>query len=332
MLSKELHLDMSSMNSIFVGDIVKNTRILEEKFEVKLLIRDTLLKISSKESNNIDSVFSFLKYLLKFHETGHQIRQKDFEVILSNSLKDKQNEDPIKEFYKETIKVGHKKGSIIPRTLNQYHYVKDIGIKDITFGVGPAGTGKTYLAMAMAISSFLSGKHNRIILTRPAMEAGENLGFLPGTLEEKIRPYLRPLYDALYDMLDFDEANRLLESNIIEVAPLAFMRGRTLNNSFIILDEAQNTTVEQMMMFITRIGFESKCVITGDPTQTDLPKNRRSGLAHASKILKEIEEISIITFSAKDVVRNPLIEKIIYAYEQDKKQDSHRKNNKREEF
>lgn len=332
MLSKELHLDMSSMNSIFVGDIVRNTRILEENFDIKVLTRDTLLRISSKESEKLDSAFSFLKNLIRFHETGHQIKQKDFEVILSNSLKDKQNENSIKDFYKETIKVGHKKGSIIPRTLTQYHYIKDIGIKDITFGVGPAGTGKTYLAMAMAISSFLSGKHNRIILTRPAMEAGENLGFLPGTLEEKIKPYLRPLYDALYDMLDFEEANRLLESNIIEVAPLAFMRGRTLNNSFIILDEAQNTTVEQMMMFLTRIGFESKCVITGDPTQTDLPKNKRSGLSHASKILKKIEEISIITFTAKDVIRNPLIEKIIYAYEQDKKQDSHRKNDKREEF
>lgn len=326
MLSKEFHLDMSSMNSIFAGDIVRNTKIIEEKFDVKVLTRDTLLRISSKESQKTASAIYFLKNLIKFHENGHQIRQKDFEVLLSNSLKESQNEDSIiKEFYKETIKVGHKKGSIIPRTLNQYHYVKEIGTKDITFGIGPAGTGKTYLAMATAISSFLSGKHNRIILTRPAMEAGENLGFLPGTLEEKIRPYLRPLYDALYDMLDFDEANRLMESNIIEVAPLAFMRGRTLNNSFIILDEAQNTSVEQMMMFLTRIGFESKCIITGDPTQSDLPKNKRSGLDHASKILKKIEEISIVTFTAKDIVRNPLIEKIIDAYEQDKKQGSQRK-------
>ena len=329
MLSKELHLDMSSMNAIFAGDIVRNILSLEEKFCVRILSRDTLLKISSKESEKIDSVCTFLQSLLKFHEAGHHIKQKDFDVILTNSIIGKLSEETIKDFHKETIKVGHKKGSIVPRTPMQYHYVKDIGSKDIVFGIGPAGTGKTYLAMATAISSFLSGKYNRIVLTRPAMEAGENLGFLPGTLEEKIKPYLRPLYDALYDMLDFDEANRLLEDNIIEVAPLAFMRGRTLNNSFIILDEAQNTTVEQMMMFLTRIGFESKCVITGDPTQTDLPDHKKSGLHHASRILTKIEEISIIKFSSKDVVRNPLIEKIIDAYEQDKNQVT-QKNNKRE--
>lgn len=331
MFSKELHLDMSSMNAIFAGDIVRNINILEENFQVRILSRGTLLKISSKESENIDSAFTFLKNLLKFHETGHQIKQKDFEIILANSMKNKHSQETIKDFHKETIKVGYKKGSIIPRTPTQYHYIKNINSKDIVFGVGPAGTGKTYLAMAAAISSFLEGKCNRIILTRPAMEAGENLGFLPGTLEEKIRPYLRPLYDALYDMLDFDEANRLLESNIIEVAPLAFMRGRTLNNSFIILDEAQNTTIEQMMMFLTRIGMESKCVITGDPSQTDLPHHKKSGLQHASKILKKIEEIAIINFSSKDVIRNPLIEKIIDAYEKDKKQIPHG-SNKREEI
>ncbi|HBM17497.1 MAG TPA: phosphate starvation-inducible protein PhoH [Lentisphaeria bacterium] len=319
MLSKELHLDSSSVNAILAGDIVRNISTLEQKFDVKILSRGTLLRISSKNQDKLDIALVALKNLIKFHESGHHIKQKDFEIIISNSLKNLNESNTDKDFHMETIKVGKKNGSIIPRTQNQYSYVRDIQSKEIVFGIGPAGTGKTYLAMALAISAFLDGKHTRIILTRPAMEAGENLGFLPGTLEEKIKPYLRPLYDALYDMLEFDEANRLLENNIIEVAPLAFMRGRTLNNSFIILDEAQNTTVEQMMMFLTRIGFESKCVITGDPSQTDLPHNKRSGLNHACSILKNIDEISIIKFNSKDVVRNPLIEKIITAYEQDKK-------------
>jgi phosphate starvation-inducible PhoH-like protein len=182
------------------------------------------------------------------------------------------------------------------------------------FGIGPAGTGKTYLAMAAAVSELLQHRHARIILTRPAREAGESLGFLPGNLEEKILPYLRPLYDALYDMLDFDEVSSLIERNVIEVAPLAFMRGRTLNNSFIILDEAQNTTVEQMLMFLTRIGFNSRCVITGDPSQTDLTEKERSGLLHASRVLGSIPEIGFTTFEKRDIVRHALIEKIIDAF------------------
>jgi phosphate starvation-inducible PhoH-like protein len=190
--------------------------------------------------------------------------------------------------------------------------------KDIVFGVGPAGTGKTYLAMAMAVSELLQGNYSRIILTRPAREAGENLGFLPGNLEEKIAPYLRPLYDALYDMLEFEEAAALIEKNIIEVAPLAFMRGRTLNNAFIILDEAQNSTVEQMLMFLTRLGFDSQCVVTGDPFQSDLPGNIRSGLEHSVVALKNIDEIGVCKFSTADVVRHTLVEKIITAYQRHK--------------
>ena len=189
--------------------------------------------------------------------------------------------------------------------------------RDMVFGVGPAGTGKTYLAMAMAVSEFLKGNVSRIILTRPARESGENLGFLPGSLEEKIMPYLRPLYDALYDMMQFDEVSALLERNIIEVAPLAFMRGRTLNNAFIILDEAQNTTVEQMLMFLTRMGFNSRCVITGDPSQSDLGPKEGSGLRHAISHLRGIPEIGFTFFETGDVVRHALLEKIIRAYQSD---------------
>ena len=204
----------------------------------------------------------------------------------------------------------------MPRTPTQLDYVRALRKKSVVFGVGPAGTGKTYLAMAMAVSKLLAGDCDRIILTRPAVEAGENLGFLPGKLEEKINPYLRPLYDALYDMMDFAEAEQLIERNIIEVAPLAFMRGRTLNNAFIILDEAQNATPEQMLMFLTRLGFKSQCVICGDPSQTDLPHRKASGLADAVRRLEQIPEIAVCHFHASDVVRHRLVEKIVLAYSQ----------------
>ena len=315
MSEKELFLDGSNaLINIFAGDPVNNTKLFEKLFNVEIVARDCYIKITSSNSNTVEKAFTILKELNQIFESGYEIKQKDFEFILSG------NANHIKDFYTETLKVSPRKNAIVPRTINQYTYIRSMKKNDIVFGIGPAGTGKTYLAMAMAISSFLAGNHNRIILTRPAMEAGESLGFLPGTLEEKIKPYLRPLYDALYEMLDFDEANKLIEKNIIEVAPLAFMRGRTLNNSYIILDEAQNTTIEQMMMFLTRLGFESKCVITGDPTQTDLPKKQQSGLRHAKKVLSKINEISFLEFTSKDVVRNSLVEKIINAYEHDKSQ------------
>lgn len=319
MLTKEIFLDRSSLNAIFVDDLVKNVSFLESLFSVNIIVRDTLLKISSGTAENTERVLSVIKELVGIYESGLAIKQKDFEIILSNFSASGNKKLNATSFYKEVIKVSPRKSVIIPRTRMQYEYIKGIKSKDIVFGIGPAGTGKTYLAMAMAISYFLAGRFNRIILTRPAMEAGESLGFLPGTLEEKIKPYLRPLYDALYDMMDFDEANRLIEDNVIEVAPLAFMRGRTLNSAFIILDEAQNTTIEQMIMFLTRIGFESKCIVTGDPTQTDLPKNKDSGLAHALNVLKKIKEISFCAFTTKDVVRNSLVEKIINAYELERK-------------
>lgn len=317
MIEKEIIFDTANiLNGIFAGDSVNNIKYLENYFSISIISRDNWVKLQGDNKASIKMAYDFISELIQIYESGYIVHQKDFELVLAAS--DRHSKCTVKELYEESIKVSPYKNTIVPRTFTQYKYIKYMRERDIVFGYGPAGTGKTYLAMAMAVSSFLAGKYDRIILTRPAIEAGEKLGFLPGTLEEKIRPYLRPLYDALYDMLDFDEANRLIEQNILEVAPLAFMRGRTLNNSFIILDEAQNTTPEQMMMFLTRLGFESKCIITGDPSQTDLPDNKLSGLLHAIKILTNIKDISFMKFTSKDVVRNPLVEKIINAYENEK--------------
>ena len=221
----------------------------------------------------------------------------------------------LKDIFLDTVYVTSKKRSVIPKSLAQKEYIDAIRSSDMVFGIGPAGTGKTYLAMAMAVSALSKREVDRIILTRPAVEAGEALGFLPGDLAEKVDPYLRPLYDALHDMMRFEKVSNLIEKSIIEVAPLAFMRGRTLNDSFIILDEAQNTTSEQMKMFLTRIGFNSKAVITGDITQIDLPSGKPSGLIEAKNILQGIDDIKIVFFSKNDVVRHGLIQKIIKAYE-----------------
>ncbi|MGD9823469.1 PhoH family protein [Desulfobacter sp.] len=225
---------------------------------------------------------------------------------------------PLKKIFTTTIVVTDKNKPITPRTSTQLTYTEAIKSNDILFGIGPAGTGKTYLAMAMAVAAFTKGDVKKIILTRPAVEAGEALGFLPGDLAEKINPYLRPLYDALYDMLDFDKARAYIEKETIEIAPIAFMRGRTLNNAFIILDEAQNTTSQQMKMFLTRIGYGSKAIITGDITQTDLPGGKKSGLEEARKLLARIRGISFIEFSKDDVVRHRLVSDIIDAYEKSK--------------
>ncbi len=223
----------------------------------------------------------------------------------------------LSDVFLDTVLVTSGKRHIAPKNLSQKRYIDAIREHDLTFGIGPAGTGKTYLAMALAVSALVSREVKRIILTRPAVEAGERLGFLPGDMAEKVNPYLRPLYDALYDMLDFSRVQRLMNENAIEVAPLAFMRGRTLNDAFVILDEAQNTTREQMRMFLTRLGFNSKAVVTGDITQTDLPEPSRSGLAHAQRILTDVRGISICTFTSADVVRHPLVMRIIDAYERD---------------
>ncbi|MGF1878203.1 PhoH family protein [Photobacterium frigidiphilum] len=234
------------------------------------------------------------------------------------------------------IHIKTKKGVIKPRTPNQVQYITNMVSHDITFGVGPAGTGKTYLAVAAAVDALERQEVRRILLTRPAVEAGEKLGFLPGDLSQKVDPYLRPLYDALFEMLGFERVEKLIERNVIEVAPLAYMRGRTLNDAFIILDESQNTTVEQMKMFLTRIGFNSRAVITGDVTQIDLPRGARSGLRHAIEVLSEVDEISFNFFQAADVVRHPVVARIVLAYEawesEDQKQKKQAEQRRREEF
>jgi phosphate starvation-inducible PhoH-like protein len=306
-----------SMNSAFAGNLARNLKESENRLSVKLVARDSWIKVIAEKKKDLDRASDFLNELIRIHnQTGLNLDQRDFEQILSAFQRNCEKELDL--LFSKRVRVSPKKRDIVPRNKTQLDYLESIREKDIVFGVGPAGTGKTYLAMAMAVSELLEGKFNRIILTRPAIEAGEKLGFLPGNLEEKILPYLRPLYDALYDMLEFEEASALIEKNIIEVAPLAFMRGRTLNNAFIILDEAQNTTIEQMLMFLTRLGFDSHSVITGDPSQTDLPSGQESGLLHSINVLKKIQEIGITKFTTKDVVRHSLVEKIINAYQRDK--------------
>lgn len=302
------------MESLFAGDFRRNLRKMEERLEVQTNVRDLRMLITADSPEKIQRVLSFLKHLeaIRAKMPSLRLEQPDFDQILAAYQTCREAE--LQKYFAARIAVSPRKREIMPRTANQLEYVNAIRHYDITFGIGPAGTGKTYLAMALAVSEFLAGHYDRIILTRPAVEAGENLGFLPGKLEEKINPYLRPLYDALYDMMDAGEAAAFTERGIIEVAPLAFMRGRTLNNAFVILDEAQNTTNEQMLMFLTRLGFRSKCVVAGDPTQTDLPGRKVSGLRAALRNLASIDEIRICRFTSGDVVRHSLVEKIINAY------------------
>lgn len=308
----------AEMDMLFSGHVAENLREMETRLGVTLVARDLKLKISAPKHESVAKALAFLEELNKIYSLAKKrIDQRDFLMALSAFQESRETE--LQSFFAQRIKVSPKKQDIVPRTPNQLAYVKAVRTKDVVFGIGPAGTGKTYLAMALAVSELLAGKVDRIVLTRPAVEAGENLGFLPGKIEEKINPYLRPLYDALYDMLDFEEATALIDRGIIEVAPLAFMRGRTLNNSFIILDEAQNASREQMLMFLTRLGFHSKCVVAGDPTQIDLPGKRSSGLIHAVRRLERIPEIAICTFDTGDVVRHSLVEKIVNAYQKEKR-------------
>jgi len=286
--------------------------LLEKKIGVSLNLRGNvvLLKGGDWEVELAEKVLNQLYGLL---EADYPLYPNDVEYAVRILSGDRSAD--LKEIFKSEVYISSRKKIITPKTINQKKYIDSIKKFDIVFGIGPAGTGKTYLAMAMAISSLVKKEVNRVVLARPAVEAGEHLGFLPGDLYEKVNPYLRPLYDALHDMMPFENASRLLEQGVIEVAPLAFMRGRTLNDSFVILDEAQNATPEQMKMFLTRLGFSSKAVITGDVTQTDLPKGKTSGLIEAKEILEEVKGIRFVYFSREDVIRHRLVQKIIDAYE-----------------
>jgi phosphate starvation-inducible protein PhoH and related proteins len=297
--------------NVFSGVLDRNLRKLENRLGVSLSIRGDSLFIDG-DAKKVEFAKFYFQKMSELEEKGCSLREEDFHIALDRL--ENGCSKPLEDYFpSEAVSLSRK--SVSPKSLNQQDYIQAIRNFDLVFGIGPAGTGKTYLAMAMALSFLQDKIVNRIILTRPAVEAGEKLGFLPGDLYQKINPYLRPLYDALFDLSQTDQANRLIERGIIEIAPLAFMRGRTLNDSFIILDEAQNTTREQMKMLLTRSGFGSKVVVTADITQIDLPQPRRSGVLEALKLLAGIKEIAFIHFDEKDVVRHPLVQKIILAYQ-----------------
>ena len=289
-----------------------NLRLLQEELEIQATSRDGWIKLEGDDDNlaQAQDVFASLKDQL---DIGQRPRQRDLVKAIQTVKED--GGEALRGLKSQTITTSPRKPSVIPKTVGQKEYIQAITTHDITFGVGPAGTGKTYLAMAMAVSALQRGDVSRIILTRPAVEAGEALGFLPGDLREKLSPYLRPLHDALLDMIPVEEVQRHMERETIEIAPLAYMRGRTLNNAFVILDEAQNTTNEQMFMFLTRLGYHSKAIVTGDPTQIDLPPSKQSGLLEALLTLRKTEGVAIKKFAQNDVVRHPLVQKIINAYE-----------------
>ena len=294
------------------GSFDQNLRILEDELHVTVLSRDSSLHISGEEESVLLAETA-INGLLQLAAKGEPIDAQNVRYVLRLVREGK--ESKIRELAGDVICVTAKGKPIKPKTLGQKQYCEAIAKNTVTLGIGPAGTGKTYLAVAEAVAAFRAEQINRIILTRPAVEAGERLGFLPGDLKSKVDPYLRPLYDALFDMLGADTYQKYMEKGNIEVAPLAYMRGRTLDDSFIILDEAQNTTAEQMKMFLTRLGFNSKMVVTGDITQIDLPEGKKSGLVEAVRILKHVEDIETVRFNEKDVVRHKLVQDIIKAYE-----------------
>ena len=312
MIEKTIQVDrMEHVISVF-GSFDQNLRIIENELGVKVLDRDDMIHICGDEEN-ASLAEKAINGLLTLAAKGENIDAQNVRYILK--LVSEGKETKINELAGDVVCITAKGKPIKPKTLGQKNYCDAIAKNTITLGIGPAGTGKTYLAVAAAVAAFRAEEVNRIILTRPAVEAGERLGFLPGDLQSKVDPYLRPLYDALFDMLGAESFQKQLERGNIEVAPLAYMRGRTLDDSFIILDEAQNTSVEQMKMFLTRLGFNSKMVVTGDITQIDLPDGRRSGLVDAVKILKDVDDIQIVRFNERDVVRHKLVQDIIKAYE-----------------
>ena len=307
-----------ALQALYVGDL-KLLKTLEDELAVKLTTRDGWVRIDGP-ADNVDRAKQVFDQLERARRSGMPIHRHEFGYAL-RSVTEPEAGGKLHELLDTKLATSPRRAPIVPKTATQRSYVHAIQKHDLVFGLGPAGTGKTYLAMAMALVALRKEVVNRIILTRPAVEAGEALGFLPGDLKEKIAPYLRPLYDALQDMLEDEERERFIERNIIEIAPLAFMRGRTLNHAFIILDEAQNTTTEQMLMFLTRLGVDSKCVITGDTTQIDLPGNKRSGLIEGLQALKDVEGIAFCTFEERDVVRHELVRQIVRAYKRHRSGD-----------
>lgn len=297
----------------------EHIRAVEEQFSVVICARGDKVTVTGSESA-VPEAHAFLMQLLRRVRRGEELTEKEFAFADASDGSDEQVVSSARTVGSENaVYTTYKAKNVVPRSDMQKTYVTAAETNDIVFGIGPAGTGKTYLAVAIALSYLMTRKVSRLVLTRPAIEAGESLGFLPGDMHAKINPYLRPLYDALYDMLGFDDVARFLERGIIEIAPLAYMRGRTLNDSFIILDEAQNTTPQQMKMFLTRLGFSSKCIVTGDVTQIDLPQKAVSGLVEVRAILKNIRGIEFVFFSETDVVRHKLVKDIIKAYEKKEK-------------
>jgi len=311
----------------FFGTLDENVRLLEDSLHVRTHLHDTKLTIEG-ESQAVAQAIKIVEEYNHACQRGKEFSSEEVKSLIRVTL-DAPEESPRGMFEHGKARSFGKK-ALVPRNAAQRHYMEQIETHDMMFGIGPAGTGKTYIAVAMAVSALLTKQVTRIILARPAVEAGEKLGFLPGTLQEKVDPYMRPLYDALYDMLDPDKLEGFLEKGIIEIAPLAFMRGRTLNESFVILDEAQNTTSEQMKMFLTRLGFNSKAVVTGDITQIDLPIGKKSGLVEALEICGKIQGIGVVQFTDKDVVRHNLVQRIIRAYEEYEVQHPLRGNGRNE--
>ena len=311
-INKELLLENFNHIPEIFGAQDTNLKQIEKKFSVRITTRENQIKIKG-DASSISAVDILLTQLEDLAISGHALKNEDIKFAIRLVAENKTIN--LKSIFSERISVSPKKGFITPKSSTQREFIQSVKKSDIVLAIGPAGTGKTYLAVALAVEGLLKRQFQKIILVRPAVEAGEKLGFLPGDLQEKVNPYLRPLYDALYDMLDAERVNRLLDRGVIEVAPIAFMRGRTLNDAFVILDEAQNTTSEQMKMFLTRLGFGSKAVITGDITQIDLPSGRVSGLVEAIKVMQGIDGVAHVQFNDRDVVRHPLVQAIVKAYE-----------------
>ncbi len=308
------------------GSFDENIKLLEQHYQTTIVFRGSDIKITG-DAENTYKASKAIESLLSMINNGESINDQNISYIIN--MVDEGHSEKITSLASDVICITAKGRPLKPKTLGQKKYIENIIKNTITFGIGPAGTGKTYLAVAMAVKAFRAHEINKLILTRPAVEAGEKLGFLPGDLQNKVDPYLRPLYDALFDMLGAENFQKYVERGNIEVAPLAYMRGRTLDDAFIILDEAQNTTPEQMKMFLTRLGFNSKAIITGDITQIDLPENKKSGLVEAAKILKDVDDIAITYFNEKDVVRHKLVQNIIKAYEKyyNTKEQKHKSKN-----